>query len=154
MLGLLIFLCLPRGQRLGQPGLEIGPPFIQRAIEEIVDYIKPAGFVWFQLIDIAVFENAGGERQSDVDNLHAFSRNLECTMARTATANCTACAALLGPPPKPVAALFTVHKSRDSWSVPAIGIVAQERPVVHARKLTMPRLQPPAGRRAWNENLN
>ena len=115
---------------------------------------KPAGFVWFQLIDIAVFENAGGERQSDVDNLHAFSRNHECTMARTATANCTACAALLGPPPKPVAALFTVHKSRDSWSVPAIGIVAQERPVVHARNLTMPRLQPPAGRRAWNENLN
>jgi hypothetical protein len=71
------FLCLPRGQRLGQPDLEIGPPLIQRAIEEIVDYIKPARFVWFHFIDIAVFENAGSERQllcGVVDQQRAFHK--------------------------------------------------------------------------------
>jgi hypothetical protein len=45
-----------------RPDLEIGPPLVQRAVEEIVDHIKPAFFVRLQLIDIAVFENAGGER--------------------------------------------------------------------------------------------
>src|ERR1700677_1812609 len=69
------FLCLPRGQSLGQPDLEIGPAFVQRAIEEIVHHIQPACFVRFQLIDIAVFENAGGESQllcSAVDQQRAF----------------------------------------------------------------------------------
>ena len=55
-------LCLPRGQSLGQPDLEFGPPFVQRAIEEIIHHVQPACFVRLQLIDIAVFENAGGER--------------------------------------------------------------------------------------------
>src|ERR1700733_4820856 len=69
------FLCLPRGQSLGQPDLEIGPAFVQRAIEEIVHHIQTACFVRFQLIDIAVFENATGERQllrGVVDQQRAF----------------------------------------------------------------------------------
>jgi hypothetical protein len=53
---------LPRGQSLGQPIFEFGPPFVQRAIEEIIPHVQPAPFIRFQLIDIAVFENTSGER--------------------------------------------------------------------------------------------
>jgi hypothetical protein len=53
------FLCLAPCQRLGQPDLKIGPPLLQRAIEDT----KAEGFVWFQFIDIAVSEDTGGERQ-------------------------------------------------------------------------------------------
>jgi hypothetical protein len=38
------------------------PPLIQRAIEEIVHHIQPTCFLRLQPIDIAVFENASGER--------------------------------------------------------------------------------------------
>src|SRR6185437_1316296 len=43
--------------------LEFGPPLFQRAIEEVIRRIKSAGFVRQKLIDIAVLENAGRERQ-------------------------------------------------------------------------------------------
>jgi hypothetical protein len=46
-------LCLPPGQSLGQPDLELGPPLVQRAIEEIIHHIQPAFFVGLQLIDSA-----------------------------------------------------------------------------------------------------
>jgi hypothetical protein len=60
---------------LGQPDLEFGPPFGQRAIEEVIHHVQPACFVGLQLIDIAVFENAGSERQllcGGVDQQRAF----------------------------------------------------------------------------------
>ena len=53
---------LPRGQSLGEPIFEIGPPFGQRAIKEIIPKVQPALFVWLQLIDITVFEYTGGKR--------------------------------------------------------------------------------------------
>jgi hypothetical protein len=48
---------------LGKFDLEFGPPLFQRAIENVISRIKPAGFVRLKLIDIAVLENAGRERQ-------------------------------------------------------------------------------------------
>ena len=54
---------LPSGQSLGQPNLEFGTPLVQRAIEEIIHHIQPAFFVPLQFIDIAIFEDAGGERK-------------------------------------------------------------------------------------------
>ena len=48
---------------MGQPDLEFGPPFVQRTIEEIIPHVQPAFFVLFQLIDVAVFEDAFGKRQ-------------------------------------------------------------------------------------------
>ncbi len=53
---------LSRGQRLRQPDLKLGLPLIQRAIKEIVLCIHTAFFVRSQVIDIAVFEHAAGER--------------------------------------------------------------------------------------------
>lgn len=53
---------LPRGQRLGHPDLDFGPPFVHRAIEEIIPHVQPAFFVLFQLVDVAVFEDAFGKR--------------------------------------------------------------------------------------------
>jgi hypothetical protein len=48
---------------LGQPNLELGTSLVQRAIEEIIRHIQPAFFVPLQFIDIAIFEDAGGERK-------------------------------------------------------------------------------------------
>jgi hypothetical protein len=66
---------LQPGQSLGEPYLEFGSPFVKRAIEEIVHHIQPACFVRLELINIAVFENAGSERKllcGMVDQQRAF----------------------------------------------------------------------------------
>jgi hypothetical protein len=54
-----LFPRLAPGHRLRQPDLEFSAPLFQRSVEEIIHYKKPAAFVGLQLIDIAVFENAG-----------------------------------------------------------------------------------------------
>jgi len=51
------------GQSLSEPSLEIGSLVLQRSIEEVIRRVKPAGFIRLQVVDIAVFENAGGKRQ-------------------------------------------------------------------------------------------
>ncbi|MBR1194087.1 hypothetical protein JQ609_32440 [Bradyrhizobium sp. AUGA SZCCT0169] len=50
-------------QRLRQPALEFGPPFVKRAIEDVIPDEQPSIYVRFQFIDIAVFEHALGKRQ-------------------------------------------------------------------------------------------
>jgi hypothetical protein len=54
---------LPSGQSLRQPILKFRPPFLQRAIEEIISHVQPALFVLVQLVDITVFEYAGSKRK-------------------------------------------------------------------------------------------
>jgi hypothetical protein len=50
-------------KRLRQPYLELSPPDLLWAIEEVVPRVKSAQFISLKLIDVAVLEHAIGERE-------------------------------------------------------------------------------------------
>ena len=66
---------LPIGQCLGEFGLKLGPPLLERAIKEIIAHVKTTFFVGLQPINIAVFKYAGRKCQlpgTVVDKERAF----------------------------------------------------------------------------------